>query len=374
MLRLIASADPMDHVLPHSLHWSIGPFPMTNQMLMALVAGILMLLIFPSLFRKAYTGAPSGSRNFFEAILEFLRVEVFRPALKEHTDRFLPFLWTLFFFILFCNLLGQIPIAEIVTLFTHKPSHLGGTATGSLITTGALAICSFLFIHINGIAQVVQSLIRGTYGHHDHHEEHSSNGMPPHEAAQDLEHMRGDALTADVPQEFKALGHPTKHYHDDEHVRHGGREPVRPAGQAHAADHTGMNPVAAILLAIPLYLWNFAPHPFKPQPGQSAIMWVPDVMIWLLLLVLELVGAVIKPFALMIRLFANMIAGHIVLAALILLIPVTAGVAAQIGIGAPVTILSLLIRFLELFVAFLQTYIFVFLVTLFIASAVAPEH
>jgi F-type H+-transporting ATPase subunit a len=135
-----------------------------------------------------------------------------------------------------------------------------------------------------------------------------------------------------------------------------------------------MNPAAAALLSIPLYFWNFAPHPFKPQPGQSKILWAPDVLIWLLLLVLELIGAVIKPFALMIRLFANMIAGHIVLAALILLIPVTAGVAAQIGIGAPVTILSLLIRMLELFVAFLQAYIFVFLVTLFIASAVAPEH
>lgn len=373
MLRLIAAADPMEHVLPHSLHWNIGPFPMTNQMLMALVAGILMLLVFPLLFRRPYSDAPKGSRNFFEAILEFLRVEVFRPALKEHTDRFLPFLWTLFFFILFCNLLGQIPVGEIITLFTHRESHLGGTATGSLITTGTLAICAFFFIHINGIAQVAQSLIRGTYGHHESHEEHSSNGLPPHEAAQDLEHMRGDALTADVPQEFTALGNPTRHYHDDEHIGHGGREPVRGASHAHEAHHA-MNPLMATLLAVPLYLWNFAPHPFKPQPGQSAIMWVPDVLIWLLLLILELVGAVIKPFALMIRLFANMIAGHIVLAALILLIPVTAGVAAQIGIGAPVTILSLLIRFLEVFVAFLQTYIFVFLVTLFIASAVAPEH
>ena len=99
-----------------------------------------------------------------------------------------------------------------------------------------------------------------------------------------------------------------------------------------------------------------------------------DVPMWAILLVLELIGAGIKPFALMIRLFANMIAGHIVLAALILLIPVAAGIGAQIGVGAPVTLLSLLIRMLELFVAFLQAYIFTFLTTLFIASAVAPEH
>jgi F0F1-type ATP synthase membrane subunit a len=43
-------------------------------------------------------------------------------------------------------------------------------------------------------------------------------------------------------------------------------------------------------------------------------------------------------------------------------------------VGIPVTLLSLLIRMLELFVAFLQAYIFMFLTTLFIASAVAPEH
>jgi len=102
-------------------------------------------------------------------------------------------------------------------------------------------------------------------------------------------------------------------------------------------------------------------------------MWIPDVFMWFVLLVLELIGAVIKPCALMIRLFANMIAGHIVLAALVLLIPVGLG-ALQIGVGAPVTVLSLMIRMLELFVAFLQAYIFMFLTTLFIASAVAPEH
>jgi len=75
-----------------------------------------------------------------------------------------------------------------------------------------------------------------------------------------------------------------------------------------------------------------------------------------------------------IRLFANMIAGHIVLGSLVLLIPLSAPFLHQIGVGAPVTILSLLIRVLELFVCFLQAYIFTFLTTLFIASAVAPEH
>ena len=375
-LSLLAASDPLDHVLRHDL-FQVGPVWVSNQMVMALVAALLMLLMFPMLFNRAHSGPPSGTRNFFESIMEFLRVEVFRPALKEHTDRFVPFLWTLFFFILFCNLLGQIPIGEIITLFTRKPSHWGGTATGTLTTTGALAVCAFLFIHFSGIIQVAKSLINGTYGHHGHHEEHSSDGAKGHEAAHDLEHVRGEALAADVPADFKAIGNPTKHYEDDEHVGPHSHDGIRQGDghvdPGHAHGH-GMNPAAAGLLAIPLYFWNFAPHPFKPGPGESPVKWIPDILVWGLLLVLELLGALIKPFALMIRLFANMIGGHIVLAALVMLIPVTAGIAAQIGVGAPVTILSLLIRVLELFVAFLQAYIFVFLTTLFIASAVAPEH
>jgi F0F1-type ATP synthase membrane subunit a len=376
MLHILA-ADPMEHVLPHDLV-RLGPVVITNQMLMAVVAAVLMLLIFPALFKRPDNGAPTGARNFFEAILEFLRVEVFRPALKEHTDRFVPFLWTLFFFILFCNLLGQIPIGEIVTLFTGKESHLGGTATGTVTTTGALAVLAFLFIHFNGIAQVAQSLMDGTYGHHGHHEEHTADGEHKgHEAAHDLDHMRGEALPADVPSDMRAVGNPTKHYTDDEHLghHHGGAHAAT-AGAAAGGHGTSekMTVGWALMMAVPLYFWNFAPHPFKPQPGGSWVGWLADVPMWLILLFLELIGAVIKPFALMIRLFANMIAGHIVLAALILLIPLAAGFAHQVLLGLPITVLSLLIRLLEVFVAFLQAYIFTFLVTLFIASAVAPEH
>jgi F0F1-type ATP synthase membrane subunit a len=384
MTHLLLAADPTSHVIPHYL-FSIGGLKVTNQMFMALVAAILMLLIFPTLFRKADSGrveAPRGAKNFFESILEFLRVEVFRPALKENTDRFVPFLWTVFFFILFCNLLGQIPLNEIITVLKgggHE-AHLGGTATGTIATTGALALCTFLVIHVSGIIQVFRSLKDGTYGHHGHHEEHSADGTRGHEAAHDLEHVRGEALAADVPADMKALGNPTRHYEDDEHVGPHSHDGVRQGdGHAHPAHHGhGMNPGAAAVAAAPLYLWNFAPHVFRPPPGSSPVkavgLTIADVGMWAFFLVLELIGAAIKPFALMVRLFANMTAGHIVLAALVGLIPVTAGLFAQVGVGIPVTALSLLIRILELFVAFLQAYIFTFLSTLFIASAVAPEH
>lgn len=381
MQTLLAAADPLTHVLPHYL-FEIGGLKVTNQMFMAVVAAVLMLLIFPTLFRHAREDAPTGARNFFEAILEFLRVEVFRPALKEHTDRFVPFLWTLFFFILFCNLLGQVPINEIIYLIKgggEHEVHIGGTATGTIATTGGLALCTFIVIHLSGIMQVARSLMDGSYGHHGHHEEHTSSGSHGHEAAHDLEHVRGEALAADVPGNFKAMGNPTKHYEDDESHKLGhDHDGIRQGnGIAHPHGH-GMNAGAAALLAVPLYFWNFAPHPFKPAPGTPAVMaffqTVLDAGMWLFLLALELIGALIKPFALMVRLFANMTAGHIVLAALIGLIPVGAGILAQVGVGIPVTLLSLLIRVLELFVAFLQAYIFVFLSTLFIASAVAPEH
>lgn len=326
LLWYLASADdPLSHVLPHRLHLRIGPFDVTNQMLMALVAAALMLLIFPAVFRRQYAGAPRGTRNFLESILDFLRTEVFRPALKEHTDRFVPFLWTLFFFILLCNLLGSIPIAETVSLLAGRESHIGGTATGNINTTAGLALCAFAFIHLSGIAQVARALVRGTYGHHNHGETHDHAGA---------EHGGG----------------------------HGGQE------------RRGMGIPAAALLAVPLYFWNFAPHPFRPGPGGRWTAWLADVPVWALLLVLELIGALIKPVALSIRLFANMIAGHIVLAVLVGLIVGMPTILGQIGVGIPITAMSLMIRLLELFVAFLQAYIFTFLTTLFIAGAVAPEH
>ncbi len=378
MQLFLAAADAMDEVLPHTLV-TLGWFTITNQMLMAVIAGVLMMLVFPYLFPQPDGSAPTGSRNLFESILEFLRVEVFRPALKEHTDRFVPFLWTIFFFILFCNLLGQLPLNEMVTLIRGKETYWFGTATGTPTTTGALAICAFFFIHINGILQVARSLMDGTYGHHGHHEEHSSDGTHGHDAAHDLEHVRGDALAADVPANFAAITNPTQHYADDEHVGHHHNKPDH--GDLHQHGQPAglkMNPVTAVLAAVPLYLWNFAPHPFKPgkdaSPLGAIFARIMDLFMWAFLLILEFAGALIKPFALTIRLFANMIAGHIVLGSLILMIPLAGGIAHQLGIGAPVTILSLMIRLVELFVAFLQAYIFTFLVTLFIASAVAPEH
>jgi F0F1-type ATP synthase membrane subunit a len=371
MNLFLAAEDPLSEVIPQPL-FHIGPLVITNHMLMAVVVGLLMLWIFPRLFKRPDGSAPSGAKNFFESILEFFRVEVFRPALKEHTDAFTPFLWTLFFFILFCNLLGCIPFPALFELLTGgRVQHLGGSPTASISTTLVLAVCAFVFIHFHGIDMVARSLMDGTYGKHGHHDEHSASGHPPHESSIDLDHMRGDALAADVPADLGALTDPTRHYRDDEYI--GPHE--KQADEYYSREMNRMTPAKAILLAVPLYLWNFAPHPFRPAEGESKLKWLADIpMFFIMLLPLELLGAVIKPFALCMRLFGNMVSGHIVLAVLIgLIVTVPVGLA-QIAVGVPLGFLDLGIQLLEIFVAFLQAYIFVFLTTLFIASAVAPEH
>jgi F-type H+-transporting ATPase subunit a len=108
---------------------------------------------------------------------------------------------------------------------------------------------------------------------------------------------------------------------------------------------------------------------------KSFVPHVPKAL-YPLMLVLELIGSLVKPFALAIRLFANMIAGHIVLAVLIGFMGVLASGISGLGVG--VAIASILgatfISLLELLVAFLQAYIFTYLTALFIGMAVHPEH
>ncbi|HVG08080.1 MAG TPA: F0F1 ATP synthase subunit A, partial [Thermoanaerobaculia bacterium] len=82
-------------------------------------------------------------------------------------------------------------------------------------------------------------------------------------------------------------------------------------------------------------------------------------------------------FALAIRLFANMIAGHILLAVLltfILMAGTSMGAAGGLGIAVPVVLGSVAITLLEIFVAFLQAFIFTFLTTLFIGQSVVFHH
>jgi F-type H+-transporting ATPase subunit a len=93
-------------------------------------------------------------------------------------------------------------------------------------------------------------------------------------------------------------------------------------------------------------------------------------LLWPIMIPIEFLGLFTKPFALMIRLFANMIGGHIVIVSLIGMIFIF-----QSYIIAPVPILFVLgIDLLELFVAFLQAYIFTMLTTVFMGLGMVPSH
>jgi len=340
---VLAAENLIDHVTPVTL-WTfqVGGHAVnfTNHMFMAGVSALLMLLVFPIIARQAKSSpVPTGARNFFEAIMSFLRTEVFRPALGDQTDRFVPLLWTVFFFVLFCNLIGMIPIVPIIEIINGKTGKeiplFGGTATANITVTAGLALLMFCAIHVSGIWQQIRIQMDPTLDPHygNHHGEVRGGGqgaMAAEQHEETHEFSGGDATV---------YGH---------HAAHG-----KPRGKGVAA---------AIPMGVLIYIKNFVPA-------------VP-LYLWPLMFVLELIGAAVKPFALAVRLFANMMAGHLILAALIGVIPAGVGVslALKAGIGIPVVLGSAALQILELFVAFLQAYIFTFLTTLFIASAVAPEH
>jgi F-type H+-transporting ATPase subunit a len=90
----------------------------------------------------------------------------------------------------------------------------------------------------------------------------------------------------------------------------------------------------------------------------------------------EILGMFTKPFALMVRLFANMLAGHMVITTLLLLIPLMASISTVFGVFmVPISLsLALFIMFLELLVAFIQAYIFTLLTAIFIGMYAHPAH
>jgi F-type H+-transporting ATPase subunit a len=151
-------ADPaelMAHVqdaeafhFPGGLEWHIPQpflafgFHITKFMVLEVVAAVLMIAIFVPLGRRIASGRPPRGRlwNLFEMLLMFVRDEIARPAIGRHdSDRFLPFLWTMFFFILFLNLLGLVPWA--------------GSPTAALGVTGAVALMTFFVVVGAGIAK-----------------------------------------------------------------------------------------------------------------------------------------------------------------------------------------------------------------------------
>ncbi|MEE8303812.1 MAG: F0F1 ATP synthase subunit A [Candidatus Tectomicrobia bacterium] len=239
---------PLGQIKLPALHLFGIDFSITKHLVMMWVACILLVLLFKLALRRPGP-VPHGITNLFEAIVVFLRDEVILPAMGEAGKRYLPYLLTVFFFILFCNLLGLLPYSA--------------TATSNVTVTAALAIMSFCMIQYGGIRE-----------HGFIH--HLQNLVPP--------------------------GLPT---------------------------------------------------------------WLLPIMI-----PVEIMGQFTKPFALCIRLFANMTAGHIVILSFLGLIAILKSfVIAPVAVG-----FALFITLLELFIAFLQAYIFTMLTSLFMGMSIHPEH
>jgi F-type H+-transporting ATPase subunit a len=232
----------------------------TKFMLLETIVALLVAVVFIRLANKmAHGDRPKGRLwNLLEAMVLYIRDDVARPAIGDHdADRFLPLLWTMFFFVLGCNLLGLVPWA--------------GSATGSLATTGALAMITFATVVGAGMAKM------GVVGF------------------------------------FKSQ----------------------------------------------------VPH--MDLPGPLAVLLVPMIF------VIEMMGLLIKHFVLAVRLLANMMAGHLVLAVIVAFIAASAG-SMTFWCVMPASVLgATALNLLELFVAFLQAYIFTFLSALFIGMAVHPH-
>lgn len=223
----------------------------TRQLIFIFLAAILCIAVFvpvaKALRRSGDESAPSGFANAAEALILYFRNDIVRANIGEDGDGYTPFILTIFFFILFMNLLGLTPF--------------GITATANLSVTAALAGIAFIVTEVAGM---------------------------------------------------RALG---------------------PAGYARTI----------------FYLPPGLPAPMKP-------------IILVIMAPVEFLGKLTKPFALAVRLFANLMAGHILILAIVGLILVNQSFV--VG-GFSVVGMSLLM-ILELFVACLQAYIFAMLTSVFI--------
>lgn len=249
--------------LPHWAPIHLGPVTLdlspTKHVVMLLVAATLCLITLLMAARAhkrqhLTRGQPKGFANGIEALVLYIRQEVVLPNVGHHGEKYAPFILSLFFFILFANLLGLIPY--------------GSTATGNISVTATLAIVTFVMVELAGIRTLGKGYIKT------------------------------------------------------------------------------------------IVYW---------PSGQPVVM---NALLTPLMTPIEIIGKFTKPFALAIRLFANMTAGHIVVLALIGLI-FTFG---SYVIAPLPLVMALAIMVLEVFIAFLQAYVFALLASVFIGLIREGAH
>jgi F-type H+-transporting ATPase subunit a len=145
-----------------------------------------------------------------------------------------------------------------------------------------------------------------------------------------------------------------------------------------SATSTGNLAVTMALATVSFFAQQYAGISNQGFAGHFIGLVPPGLPKWLLpiMIPVEILSVFTKPFALMVRLFANMLAGHMVITALLLLIPLMAAISTAFGVMiVPVALgLSLFIMILELLVALIQAYIFTLLTAIFIGMYAHPAH
>jgi F-type H+-transporting ATPase subunit a len=236
-------------------------FSITKTVAGIFVSVIILLCVFLSvakLTKKNKGKAPSGLQNLFEPVILFVRDEVAKPTIgAKKFEKFMPFLLTVFFFILFNNIIGLIPIAPF-----------GSNVTGNIAVTMVLALFTFFITTF------------------------SAN-----------KHYWKEIYNPEVPW------------------------------------------------------WLKYPIPLMP--------------------IVELTGVFTKPFVLMVRLFANMLAGHMIVTVFVSLIFIfasTMGAIAGAGISVVSVGFSVFILLLDVLVSFIQAYVFTLLSALYFGMATSEHH
>ncbi len=252
----IEEVDEHGHVVDLPIDLSI-----TKVVAGAMFSVIIIFWLFIGMARSARKNkgkAPSGLQNAFEPLILFIRDEIAKPAIGDKKyEKFMPFLLTLFFFILINNFMGLIPIFPF-----------GANVTGNIAVTLVLALFTFAITTING-----------------------------------NKHYWKEIYNPDVPW------------------------------------------------------WLKFPIPLMP--------------------IVELSGVFTKPFVLMVRLFANMMAGHMIVTVFVSLIFIFAGLFGP-GVGyaaSPISIaFSVFILLLDVLVSFIQAYVFTLLSALYFGMATSEHH
>lgn len=156
-LNTMAAADPASHVYNHPFHVTDSGLWLWSANQGNLVLSALILIGVGWWASKKISADGHVTKNRFahmiEVICVYLREEVARPLLGDRTNRLMPFLWTIFFFILVNNLLGLLPLLDIVHLVSGdlRAEHrapIGGTATQNIWVTGVLAVVAAIFFNL----------------------------------------------------------------------------------------------------------------------------------------------------------------------------------------------------------------------------------